>query len=135
MKGFDFYRSVATIGSEKKSCFLFSRKSSYVIDMLGSVRTITDGTGTVTKCYDYLPFGRMLSSGDNGRSAAGCHPANPNDLSASKVYERNSAGSFVAKAATEYKYDNPYTTGNVTKNGFGTAKGNRFCRLLVRRAI
>ncbi len=31
-------------------------------DMLGSVRAVTDAAGTVIECYDYLPFGRMLSS-------------------------------------------------------------------------
>jgi RHS repeat-associated protein len=44
-------------------------------DMLGSVRAITDAAGTVTECYDYLPFGRMLSSDDNDRG--GCHPGSP----------------------------------------------------------
>jgi RHS repeat-associated protein len=46
-------------------------------DMLGSVRAITSESQNVVECYDYLPFGRMLSSADNGRSAVGCHPANP----------------------------------------------------------
>ena len=46
-------------------------------DMLGSVRTITDSNGAVVECYDYLPFGRMLTSADNGRNAAGCYPAAP----------------------------------------------------------
>jgi RHS repeat-associated protein len=63
-------------------------------DMLGSVRTITNASGGIDECYDYLPFGRILSSSDNGRSAAknalggNCHPANPNNLSASKVDEK-----------------------------------------------
>jgi RHS repeat-associated protein len=65
--------------------------------MLGSVRTITNSAGAVTECYDYLPFGRILSSSDNGRSAAknalggNCHPANPNNLSASNVDEKFTA--------------------------------------------
>ncbi len=42
-------------------------------DMLGSVRAVTNAAGTVVECYDYLPFGRMLNSSDNGRSAT-CHP-------------------------------------------------------------
>ena len=45
-------------------------------DMLGSVRAVTDGNGAVLECYDYLPFGRMLSSSDNQRSAS-CHPSSP----------------------------------------------------------
>ena len=44
-------------------------------DMLGSVRAVTSKEGDVLECYDYLPFGRMLSAGDNGRS--GCFPTNP----------------------------------------------------------
>ena len=35
-------------------------------DMLGSVRAVTDAAGTVVECYDYLPFGRMLSASDLG---------------------------------------------------------------------
>jgi uncharacterized protein RhaS with RHS repeats len=50
--------------------------TSYLFtDMLGSVRTITDASKAITECYDYLPFGRILSASDNGRSAAGCHPS------------------------------------------------------------
>jgi RHS repeat-associated protein len=45
--------------------------------MLGSVRTVTDAVGAVVECRDYMPFGRTLSSADNGRGAAGCHPAAP----------------------------------------------------------
>ncbi len=45
-------------------------------DILGSVRAVTDAAGAVIECYDYLPFGRMLSSSDNGRSAL-CHPPTP----------------------------------------------------------
>jgi RHS repeat-associated protein len=44
-------------------------------DMLGSVRAITAQDGSVAECYDYLPFGRMLKAGDNGRSS--CFPSNP----------------------------------------------------------
>jgi len=43
--------------------------------MLGSVRAITGSNGALQECYDYMPFGRMLSSSDNGRSGTGCHPA------------------------------------------------------------
>ena len=44
--------------------------------MLGSVRAVTSESGTVEECYDYLPFGRILSDIDNGRSS-GCHPPVP----------------------------------------------------------
>ncbi len=46
-------------------------------DMLGSVRAVTDDAGNVDECYDYLPFGRMLSADENGRDALGCHPPSP----------------------------------------------------------
>ena len=29
-------------------------------DVLGSVRAVTNSTGTMVECYDYLPFGRLL---------------------------------------------------------------------------
>ena len=63
--------------------------TSYLFtDMLGSVRTITNASGTVTECYDYLPFGRILSASDNGRSAAGCHPSAPDTNLTSVVDEK-----------------------------------------------
>jgi uncharacterized protein RhaS with RHS repeats len=33
------------------------------VDMLGSVRAVTNETGSVVECYDYLPFGRLLNAG------------------------------------------------------------------------
>ena len=43
-------------------------------DMLGSVRAVSNSSGSLSECYDYLSFGRMLGSADNGRSSAGCYP-------------------------------------------------------------
>src|SRR5439155_7904861 len=43
-------------------------------DMLGSVRAVSNSSGSLSECYDYLPFGRMLGSADNGRSGSGCYP-------------------------------------------------------------
>ena len=66
--------------------------TSYLFtDMLGSVRTITNAGGTVTECYDYLPFGRILGRSDNGRNAAGlnnCFPATPDTNLTSVVDEK-----------------------------------------------
>ena len=56
-------------------------------DMLGSVRAVTDAAGTVVECYDYLPFGRMLSSSDNSRSTS-CHPADPDTAFDSDVSQK-----------------------------------------------
>jgi RHS repeat-associated protein len=82
------YNALGQLAAEYSNGSAAAGTSYLFTDMLGSVRTITNAAGNVTECYDYLPFGRILSSGDNGRSAAGCHPANPNDLSASKVDEK-----------------------------------------------
>jgi len=64
-------------------------------DLLGSVRAVTgdkpqSGTAPLTECYDYLPFGRMLSSSDNGRNT-GCYPSNP-DFSLSSVESQKFTG-------------------------------------------
>jgi RHS repeat-associated protein len=40
-------------------------------DHLGSTRLVTDGTGNVVRCIDYLPFGEEIPSRENGRS--GCY--------------------------------------------------------------
>jgi RHS repeat-associated protein len=45
--------------------------------MLGSVRTVTDDSGAVTECYDYLPFGWMLTEDENDRDEMGCYPDSP----------------------------------------------------------
>jgi RHS repeat-associated protein len=37
-------------------------------DHLGSTRVVTDGSGTVEQCLDYLPFGELLGAGLNGRT-------------------------------------------------------------------
>jgi len=63
--------------------------TSYLFtDMLGSVRTITNSAGNVLECYDYLPFGQILSTADNGRNAAGCHPADPDNLAGTRADEK-----------------------------------------------
>jgi RHS repeat-associated protein len=54
-----------------------SGRSWVFTDMLGSVRAVTDDTGTVTECYDYLPFGWMLTEDENGRDGVGCYPDSP----------------------------------------------------------
>ena len=39
-------------------------------DLLGSTRLVTDQSQAVATRYDYLPFGRLLSAGDGGRTVA-----------------------------------------------------------------
>jgi RHS repeat-associated protein len=38
---------------------------------------VTDGSGNVSECYDFLPFGRMLTGSDHSRSSVGCYPSSP----------------------------------------------------------
>lgn len=62
--------------------------TSYVhTDMLGSTRMVTNAAGTTVECYDYEPFGRMLSSGVNGRDS-GCYPPNPDSQINSKLPQK-----------------------------------------------
>jgi RHS repeat-associated protein len=51
----------STVAATPGTAYMFT-------DMLGSIRTITDQSGNVIENYDYLPFGRMLSSSQNGRA-------------------------------------------------------------------
>src|SRR5262249_11564817 len=61
-------------------------------DLLGSVRMVT-GEKTATssapalECYDYLPFGRLLNSGDDSRST-GCFPASPDTQITSRLPQK-----------------------------------------------
>jgi RHS repeat-associated protein len=81
------YDALGQLAAEYSTQAPTSTGTSYIFsDMLGSVRTITSSSKTVTECYDYLPFGRMLSSSDNGRISVGsivngtfqsCYPAAP----------------------------------------------------------
>ncbi|HSW39146.1 MAG TPA: RHS repeat-associated core domain-containing protein [Acidobacteriota bacterium] len=73
-----FYDALGQLAVEYSDQSPTSTGTSYLFtDMLGSVRTITNDSGTVVENYDYLPFGRMLSSADNGRSAVGFFPPAP----------------------------------------------------------
>src|SRR6185369_10742009 len=38
-------------------------------DHLGSTRLVTDSSGVVAKCYDYLPFGEEIGNGTAGRTS------------------------------------------------------------------
>jgi len=52
----------------------------------GSVRAVTNSSGTLIECYDYLPFGRMPSSSDNGRTS--CYPPAPDSSITSKLPDK-----------------------------------------------
>jgi RHS repeat-associated protein len=60
-------------------------------DMLGSVRMVTgekpsNGTPPVLECYDYEPFGRMLSRSNNNRG--NCYPTSPDSQITSRLSEK-----------------------------------------------
>jgi len=62
--------------------------TSYIhTDMLGSTRMVTDQNGATVECYDYMPFGRMLSDGVNSRNT-GCYPPNPDAQITSKLPQK-----------------------------------------------
>ena len=48
---------------------------------------VTNSAGAVLECYDYFPFGRLLSDGVNGRNI-GCYPSNPDAQINSKLPEK-----------------------------------------------
>jgi RHS repeat-associated protein len=56
-------------------------------DHLGSTRLITDATGSVARCYDYLPFGEEIANGTAGRTdpcfGSATYPA-PQDIESTK---------------------------------------------------
>jgi RHS repeat-associated protein len=73
-----FYNALGQLSAEYSTEPPASVGTSYLFtDMLGSTRAITSSTGVITECYDYLSFGRMLSSSDNGRSSVGCFQSDP----------------------------------------------------------
>jgi RHS repeat-associated protein len=60
-------------------------------DLLGSVRAVsgekpTSGTASVTECYDYVDFGRLLSASDNTRPS--CYQPNPENSLTSRAPEK-----------------------------------------------
>ena len=82
------YNALGQLAAEYSNDSVQPGTSYLFTDMLGSVRTITDASGNVIECYDYLPFGRILGSGDNNRIAAGCHLTVPTNVASSAVSEK-----------------------------------------------
>ena len=73
-------------------------------DMLGSVRAVTGekpsgGTASILECYDYLPFGRLLSAADNERTPS-CYHSNPEAQLTSRLPQK-----FTGKERDETKLD------------------------------
>ncbi len=88
-----FYNALGQLASEYSTQSAVPTGTSYIhTDLLGSVRMVTgekpaNGTAPVLECYDYLPFGRLLNSGDNGRNT-GCYPANPDTQLTSRLAQK-----------------------------------------------
>jgi len=88
------YNAMGQMAAEYTNEVTMAGTTYLFTDMLGSVRTITDAGGNVTECYDYLPFGRLLSSSDNGRSVIktalgkNCYPDYPDTNIDSSVDEK-----------------------------------------------
>jgi RHS repeat-associated protein len=70
-------------------------------DMLGSVRAIASQSGSVVECYDYMPFGRILSASDNARNS-GCHPIDPDTQLASRTPQKFTGKERDAETGLDY---------------------------------
>jgi RHS repeat-associated protein len=88
-----FYDALGQLASEYSTQPAVSTGTSYVhTDLLGSVRMVTgekpsNGPAPVLECYDYLPYGRLLNSGDNNRNT-GCYPASPDTQLTSRLTQK-----------------------------------------------
>ena len=90
-KTFYVYDTLGQMAVEYSDQAPTSTGTSYMFtDMLGSVRTITDQGKNIVENYDYLPFGRMLGSGVNGRGTG--FPTSP-DIN----YDSRSPQKFTGK--------------------------------------
>jgi RHS repeat-associated protein len=100
------YDALGRLAAEYSDQAVTSSGTSWVFtDMLGSTRATTSGTGssgygTVTECYDYLPFGRMLRSSDNGRGS--CHHPNPDDQVDSAIPQKFTGKERDAETGLDY---------------------------------
>lgn len=78
---FFVYDALGRLAVEYSSEMSQTVGTSYITsDMLGSVRAIASAAGDINECYDYLPFGRMLSAADNQRNSPGCFQSDPDNL-------------------------------------------------------
>jgi RHS repeat-associated protein len=100
------YDALGRLAAEYSDQTSMSSGTSWIFtDMLGSTRAITSGAGSsgygsVTECYDYLPFGRILSSSDNGRGS--CHQSNPDDQVDSAIPQKFTGKERDAETGLDY---------------------------------
>jgi RHS repeat-associated protein len=95
------YDALGRLAMEDSSLASTSMGTAYPFtDMLGSVRVVTKDDETVSECYDYLPFGRMLYSGKNGRSS--CYPSNPDQQITSALPQKFTGKERDAETGLDY---------------------------------
>jgi len=85
------YDATGQVASEYSDQTPGAAATSYVFtDMLGSVRGVTSSAGVLSECYDYVPFGRMLSSSDSMANPrdTGCYPGAPDIPYTSKLPQK-----------------------------------------------
>jgi RHS repeat-associated protein len=86
------YDAAGRLATEYTTAAPTAANSVYLFtDLLGSIRAVSGekpstGTASVTECYDYLDFGRLLSAGDNARPS--CYQNNPENSLTSRVPEK-----------------------------------------------
>jgi RHS repeat-associated protein len=97
------YNALGQMAVENSSEAPSNIGTTYLLaDMLGSVRAIADNSGSVSECYDYLPFGRMLSNADNNRNGIGCYPQNPDTQLSSSAPQKFTGKERDAKTGLDY---------------------------------
>jgi RHS repeat-associated protein len=64
------YDALGQLAAEYGGVPLTSGTQYLTTDHLGSTRLVTDTAGSITRRYDYLPFGDQLDQSHNGRSSA-----------------------------------------------------------------
>ena len=92
----------------------------YSHDGLGSVRTLTDSSGTLENTYDFLPFGNLLGSGTSGTvDQRYTYTGREDNPAASLMYYRrrsydSSVGRFGARDTPSHGADYVYAQSNPT---------------------
>jgi RHS repeat-associated protein len=97
-----FHDGLGRLAAEYSSQAPTGAGTSYLFtDMLGSVRAITSDSGSIGECYDYLPFGRMLSASDNGRNI-GCFQPDPDTQFSSRLPQKFTGKERDAETGLDY---------------------------------
>jgi RHS repeat-associated protein len=101
------YSALGQLAAEYSTRPAVSTGAVYIhTDLLNSVRMVTgekpaNGPAPILECYDYVPFGRMLSSSDNSRNT-GCYPASPEAQITTTVAEKFTGKERDAETRLDY---------------------------------